>query len=171
MSFQDTRPLDPWRWIGAPTARCLGATLLLAIPIRVFGFQLPEPVFPLVPAFAWAMIRPSMLAPAMLLLMGIFLDLLWGGPVGLWPVSILVGYAGVLFCRSMMTGQSRLVLWSWFGVMTLLSMFTGFIVTTLDVGQAPDLMATFWQVLPTALLFPFAHRLIDRFEDADVRFR
>jgi rod shape-determining protein MreD len=171
MSFQDARPLDPWRWLGAPTLLCIGATLLFALPLRVFGMQLPEPVFPLVPAFAWAMIRPSVLAPVMLLLMGLFLDLVWGGPIGLWPVSILTGYAGVLFCRSMMTGQSRPVLWSWFAVMTLLSISTGFIITTLDVGSTPSIMATFWQFLPTAMLFPFAYRLIDRFEDADVRFR
>jgi rod shape-determining protein MreD len=28
-----------------------------------------------------------------------------------------------------------------------------------------------WQFLATVVLYPFADRLIDRFEDADVRFR
>ena len=71
----------------------------------------------------------------------------------------------------MMTGQSRIVLWSWFGAMVLVSMTTGYVATTLDVGYPPSIMATFWQFLPTTLLFPFSHRLIDRFDDADVRFR
>ncbi|MGZ6027742.1 MAG: hypothetical protein ACXWKU_22220 [Caulobacteraceae bacterium] len=171
MSFQDSRPLDPWRWIGFPTLICILASLAFAMPLRVGNLQLPEPVFPLVPAFAWAMIRPSILAPFMLLGMGLFLDLLWGGPLGLWPVSILVGYAVVLAGRSMMTGQSRVVLWSWFGLMVLIAMITGYLATMLDSKTAPSLMATFWQFLPTTLLYPFAHRLIDRFEDADVRFR
>ena len=171
MSFQDTRPLDPWRWIGMPTLLCLGATMLFAAPMRIMGYQLPEPVFPLAPAFAWAVIRPSILAPLMLLGMGLFLDLFWGGPMGMWPLSILVGYAVILFSRSVMTGQSRFVLGGWFAAMVLISMTTAYVATTLDVGMPPSLMATFWQFLPTTLLYPFSYRLIDRFEDADVRFR
>ncbi len=171
MSFQDARPLDPWRWLGAPTVMCLLATVLFAIPLRLFGFQLPEPIFPLAPAFAWAVIRPSILAPFMLLGMGLFLDLLWGGPLGLWGLSILVGYAVVLSARNMMSGQSRLVLWSWFVFMVLMSMTSGFILTTLDTGSLPSIASAFWQMLPTALLYPFCHRLIERFGDADVRFR
>ena len=171
MSFQDARPLDPWRWIGVPTLACLVATVLFAIPLRVFGLQLPEPVFPMVPAFAWAVIRPSMLAPFTLLVLGLFLDLLWGGPIGLWAVSILIGYAAVLFSRNMMSGQSRLVLFVWFVVMVLICMTAGYIMTSMDTGTRPSLLAAFWQFLPTILLFPFCDRLIDRFEDADVRFR
>ena len=171
MSFTDSRPLDPWRWLVAPTVLCLLATLAFSTPFRVMGYQLPEPVFPLAPAFAWAVIRPSILAPLMLLGMGLFLDLFWGGPIGLWPLSILIGYAVILFSRSIMSGQSRFVLGGWFAAMVLISMTTGYVATTLDVGHPPSVMAAFWQYLPTTLLYPFAYRLIDRFEDADVRFR
>jgi rod shape-determining protein MreD len=38
-------------------------------------------------------------------------------------------------------------------------------------GQPPNMIALGWQYLATLLLFPFAHRLIGRYEDADVRFR
>jgi rod shape-determining protein MreD len=171
VSFSDSRPLDPWRWIGVPTLLCIGASILFAVPIRIQGYQLPEPIFPLVPAFAWAMIRPSILAPFMLFGMGLFLDLLWYTPTGFWGLSMLLGYALVMFFRSMMTGQSRVVLWSWFGTMVLLVMMSGYVITILDSGRPPSITATFWQFLPTTLLFPFAHRLIDRFDDADVRFR
>ena len=41
----------------------------------------------------------------------------------------------------------------------------------LDALVTPNLLATFWQLLVTVLLYPFAHRLIARYEDADVRFR
>ncbi len=103
--------------------------------------------------------------------MGLFLDLLWYAPLGLWGVSILVAYAVALTFRSMMSGQSRLVLWSWFASMVFVAMFTGYALTLLDSGTAPNIMAAFWQFLPTILLYPFANRLIERFEDADVRFR
>jgi rod shape-determining protein MreD len=41
----------------------------------------------------------------------------------------------------------------------------------LDSLAMPSLIAVFWQFLATVLLFPFAQSLVDRFEDADVRFR
>ena len=38
-------------------------------------------------------------------------------------------------------------------------------------GNAPSLLAVAGQWLPTVLLYPLADRLINRFEDADPRFR
>jgi rod shape-determining protein MreD len=42
---------------------------------------------------------------------------------------------------------------------------------TMAVGARPSLLALGWQYLATLILYPFAHRLIERYEDADVRFR
>lgn len=165
------RPLNPFIWLGGPMLACVGATVLLAAPLRVWGLQLPEPVFAMVPAFAWALIRPSILAPFAILLLGLFLDAYWGGPTGLWGLSLLLGYAMVLLFRSMMTGQSQPILWGWFAAITAITMAGGYLFTMLDSLAMPSLLAVFWQFLATVLLFPFAYRLIDRFEDADVRFR
>ncbi|NGM52012.1 hypothetical protein G5B46_20570 [Caulobacter sp. 602-2] len=165
------RPLNPGRWLGVPMLFVILATILFAAPIRMWGLQLPEPIFAMVPAFAWAVIRPSILAPFALLLLGLFLDTFWGGPTGLWGLSLLVAYACVLAGRNMLTGQSRPMLWAWYAGASALSMTAGFLFTMMDSLAMPSLVAVFWQFLATALLFPFAHRLIDRFEDADVRFR
>lgn len=171
MSFSAARPLDPWRWLGVPACLCMGGVILLAAPIQLFGLRLPEPVFPMVCAFGWAVIRPSILAPIGLLLLGLFLDLYWGGPLGLWAVSLLLAYAVTLAMRNMMTGQSRPMMWAWYAGITLAAMVTGYLITMLDVKAAPSIVGVVWQFLATAILYPFAHRLIDRFEDADVRFR
>ena len=171
MSFSAARPLDPWRWIGVPALMCIGASILLAAPIQLFGLRLPEPIFPMICAFGWAVIRPSILAPVVLLLMGVLLDIYWGGTTGLWAVSLLMAYAVTLAMRNMMTGQSRPMMWAWYAGMCLVAMTTGYLITMLDVKSAPSLVAVFWQFLATVILYPFAHRLIDRFEDADVRFR
>jgi rod shape-determining protein MreD len=162
---------DLWSWIGVPTLICLAATLLFAAPIRVFGLQLPEPVFPMVPVFAWAILRPSLLAPFALLGMGLFLDMVWDDRTGLWSLSLIAAYVAVLLSRNMMTGQSRLMMWVWFAAACGVAMALAYAVTTVDSGVAPNLASTAWQFLPTVLLYPFAHRLIERFEEADVRFR
>ena len=169
--MQAARPLDPWRWLVIPALACVAATMLFAIPFRVFGFQLPEPVFPMVPAFAWAVIRPSILAPFLLVALGLFLDFYWGGPVGLWGLAFLAVYATLLAARSIMTGQSRGTRQLWFAMVTAMAMGVGFVASVINAHNVPNLLAVFWQYLGTIVLYPFAHRLIERFEDADVRFR
>jgi rod shape-determining protein MreD len=160
--MQKADRMDFWGWTGIPALACVGATLLFAAPIRVYGLQPPEPIFPLVPAFAWAVLRPSMAAPFVLLALGLFLDMVWGAPHGLWSISLICAYVVVMISRSIMSGQGRLMMWVW---------CVAYTATSLESGVAPSLAATFWQYLPTLLLYPFADRLIERFEDADVRFR
>jgi rod shape-determining protein MreD len=169
--FQASRPLDAWRWLGVPVLVCVAATMLIDIPFRFLSLRLPEPVFPMVLAFSWAVIRPSILPPVLLMLLGLWLDLFWGGPLGLWALALLTAYAFILLTRAMMTGQSRVMMWAWYGATCTLAMAAGYLLTMLDALVTPNLIATFWQLLATAVLYPFAHRLIQRFEDADVRFR
>jgi rod shape-determining protein MreD len=169
--LSQVRSLEPWRWIGVPMLQVLVLTVLFGIPLRVFGLQLPEPIFPMAAVFAWAVIRPSVLAPFAILLMGLFLDYFWGGPIGLWALSLLVAYGVALGGRSMMAGQSRAILWGWYGVVTAAAMMLGCLFVMLDVKSTPSLLSMGWQFLATIILYPFAHRLIEMFEDADVRFR
>lgn len=165
------RTLEPWRWLGIPMVQALAATLLFALPIRFWGLGLPEPVFAMPVAFAWAVIRPSMLAPFGVALMGFFMDLLWGGPLGLWAVCLLIAYGVALGGRAMLAGQSRGMMWAWYGVLTALAFTAGYLFTMLDAKGMPSPLSVFWQFLATVVLYPFADRLIERFEDADVRFR
>jgi rod shape-determining protein MreD len=165
------RPLEPWRWLGVPMLQALGATVLFGIPLRVFGLQLPEPVFPLALAFAWAVIRPSIVAPFAILVMGLFLDVFWGGPMGLWALCLLIAYGVALGGRSMMAGQSRLIMCAWYALTVATALVAGYLFVLLDSRSSPGLIPMAWQFLATIVLYPFAQRLIDLFEDADVRFR
>lgn len=165
------RPLEPWRWLGVPMLQVLAATILFGIPFRAFGLQLPEPIFAMALAFAWAVIRPSILAPFGLLLMGLFLDVFWGGPLGLWALCLLIAYGGALAGRTMMAGQNRAILWAWYGATTATAMVAAYLFVLLDSKSAPGLVPIAWQFVATIVLYPFANRLIEMFEDADVRFR
>jgi len=165
------RPLEPWRWIGVPMLQVVLATILFGIPLRVFGLGLPEPIFPMTLAFAWAVIRPSVLAPFAILIVGLFLDIFWGGPLGLWAICLLIAYGGALAGRSMMAGQNRVILWAWYALVTATALVAGYLFVMLDSKSSPGVWALGWQFLATIVLYPYAQRLIDLFEDADVRFR
>jgi len=151
--------------------QALVATILLAIPIRLFGLQLPEPIFAMPVVFAWAVIRPSILAPMGILIMGLFMDLFWGGAMGLWALSLLISYGVVLSARTMLVGQSQPMMAFWYAAATALAMGAAYLIAAMTTHAIPSWRAMGLQFLPTVLLYPFAHRLIDRFEDADVRFR
>ncbi|RAK51244.1 hypothetical protein [Phenylobacterium deserti] len=165
------RSLEPWRWLGIPLLQVLGATVLFGVPLRVFGLQLPEPLFAMPVVFAWAVIRPSVLAPMSVLLIGLFCDIFWGGRMGLWAMCFLLAYGMVLGGRNMMAGQSRVMLWAWYAIVTGAAMAAGYLFVMMHAKAAPSLVSVAWQFLATIILYPFAHRLIDMYEDADVRFR
>ena len=165
------RPLAPWRWIGVPLVQCLILTVLFSLPFRPFGLSLPEPIFPMVPAFAWAVIRPSMLAPAVLFGLGVFLDFFWGGQTGMWALSLLLIYGAMLLASKYLAGQATIVLFALYVASTGLAFAVAYFVTRGSLGNAPNLLAVMGQMIPTLLLFPLADWLIERFDDADVRFR
>jgi rod shape-determining protein MreD len=165
------RGLQPWRWLGVPMLQVVVATILFGIPLRAFGWQLPQPIFPMALAFAWAVIRPSILAPFAILILGLLLDIYWGGPLGLWALCLLIAYGVALSGRSMMAGQNQVILWAWYGLTTATAMVAGYLFVMLDSRSSPGLVPMAWQFIATIILYPYAQRLIDLFEDADVRFR
>jgi rod shape-determining protein MreD len=165
------RVVGPMQWIIYPTLITAAVTFLLATPVKVFGLSLPEPIIPLVLAFAWPLIRPSIIAPVMLMVLGLFLNFILGGTLGLWSLALLAVYTVVLFARSFLIGQDTVILFVWYAACCGLAFTVAYIITTVIAGRPPSLLALVGQVLPTLLLFPFADRMIERFEDGDVRFR
>lgn len=166
------RVVGPQHWIVYPALLVMLATIILATPVRVFfGWRLPEPVFALVLAFAWPLIRPSMFAPLALLVVGLFMDLLWGQSTGFWALCLLAPYALVLFSRLFILGQDNMVVFAWWVGSVTLTSAVAYMLIAVDAGAAPSLVSGFLQWLVTVLLFPFADWLIQRFDEGEVRFR
>ena len=171
MARRPSQPLQPWRWIGVPALISVAATIVFAAPLRIFGLAAPEPIFPLALAFAWAVVRPSLLGPLVLLLLGLFQDLFWGGPLGLWAISFLLAYGLALLGRSLMVGQEIEVIGVWYLGSVLAAMVSAYVLTLINSHTAPNLVSVLWQFLATAVLFPLVQRILSEFRDADIRFR
>ncbi|HXU99655.1 MAG TPA: hypothetical protein VG166_04075 [Caulobacteraceae bacterium] len=163
--------MSPLVWLGVPAIASLAASLILATPIRVAGLQAPEPVFALVPAFAWAMARPSIFPPIVLVGLGLALDLLWGGPLGLWPTCLLGAYALVFAARRILSGQDVLGLFAWYAAACATAMTVGLALMSLRAGHVPSLFGAAAQFAVTLVLYPFAWRLIERYEASEIRYR
>ena len=170
-SRHTAQSLQPWRWIGLPALAALCATVLLAAPFRLFGYGLPEPVFPMVLAFAWAVIRPSLLGPLTLLILGLFHDFFWDGPLGLWALALICAYGLALGGRSLMAGQGGVVMGAWYAAACCLALGVAYVFATMVAHEQPNFLSVVWQLMWTVALYPLVYWLVDRFEDADIRFR
>ncbi|WP_420479848.1 hypothetical protein, partial [Brevundimonas sp. FT23028] len=167
------RVVGPVQWIVFPALIAVAVTMVLATPVKLFGLSLPEPVIPLVLAFAWPLIRPSWVAPLVLGALGLFLDIFWGGQglLGMWALALLAVYAVVLGARSFLVGQDTAVLFIWYASVCALAFVICYAVVSIKAGNMPSLLALIGQIVPTLLLFPFANRMVEEFDDGDVRFR
>lgn len=165
------RVVGPLQWLVWPALATAAVTVLLTTPIEIAGLRLPEPVLPLVLAFSWPLIRPSVLAPWVVLALGLFLDLLLGGPLGLWGVTLLAVHGIALLSRNLLAGQATAMLFAWYAGLVGFAFLLAYLIVSIRTGMMPSLLAVFWQALATLLLFPLADWLIQRFDDGDVRFR
>lgn len=165
------RVVGPLQWIVYPALVVLAATVVLGTPIQMFGLHLPEPVIPMILAFAWPLIRPSMTAPAVLFLVGLFLDLFWNAPLGLWALCLMAVYGTVLLSRNLLAGHEGLVRFGAYAACTLGAFLLAYLVVTMRAANAPALLPLIGQVVPTLLLFPVANWMLERFDDGDIRFR
>jgi rod shape-determining protein MreD len=164
------RPVSPTGWILLPAAAAFAAAFVFATPVRFAGLQLPEPVFALVPAYVWALERPSAVAPMALAGLGMGLDLLWGTPLGLWSCGLLAAYAAIFLIRPMLAGQEFWVLGGAYVAACAAAFLIGLTLVSLKAGRVPDLIGVGAQFLVTVLLYPFAWKLAERYESAEMRY-
>ncbi len=169
MAFSGTRRRVARRWILGPAVVCAGATVLFAAPIRVLGVALPEPVFPLVAAYVWAVLRPSVAAPFALAGLGLFLDLVWGGPVGLWPICLIAAHVLALSVRRLLSGEDFVVLWVWYAIACAVAFGVGVVSMRAASGIWPTLTGVALQAAVTVALFPLAWTLIERYHTDEAR--
>lgn len=165
------RVVGPLEWVVYPSLAAVAATVVLATPIQLFGLRLPEPVMPMVLAFAWPLIRPSMVATATLFVLGLFLDLFWNTPLGLWPLCLMAVYGVLVLSRNLLAGHDGLVRLGWYVACTLGAFGLAYVVVSARAANAPSLYAVLGQIAPTLLLYPLANWMIERFDDGDIRFR
>jgi rod shape-determining protein MreD len=162
---------NPVNWLAKPALYCVVGSVLLSLPVKIYGLQPPEPVFAMAPAFAWAVIRPSILPPFALVALGLFQDILWGGSPGLWPVCLLTVYAAAFTARRVLAAEGFRVQWAWYAGVCAVGFGVGVLLYSVVGAEVPSLVGVALQFFVTAALFPMSWLVIERYEDADVRFR
>lgn len=162
--------VGPWDWILFPALLSIVVTFVLAAAFQPFNLYLPEPVTPLLLAFAWPLIRPSYVAPFILGGLGLFLDYFWGAPLGFWTLSLMLVYGVLVTVRTYIIGQEWIVVFAIFILTELVFFSLCVVMTIIDAGVVPRLWGVLEQAFATGLLFPFVLRFMEKYLHADVRF-
>lgn len=87
----------------------LAGVVIANIPISFVGGLVPPPLLGLIPVYFWCLVRPDLMSPAAVLVIGLTEDLLSGGPPGVWTLSFVLTYALVARRRDSFAGLSGLV--------------------------------------------------------------
>lgn len=84
----------PLRLLASFLPLLLGLLLvfLINMPVSFTGGLLPAPALALACVYFWVLVRPDLMPPAAVLLIGLAEDLLSGGPPGLWAAGFLAAY-------------------------------------------------------------------------------
>lgn len=164
------RKIGLWSWVFVPAFVAIFATVLFAASVQPFSFYLPEPIFMYLLAFVWPLIRPSIIAPFVLAALGLFLDLFWGAPLGLWTIGLMVIYGIMTLLRTYVAAQEWPVVFGVYGAGLLVLNLLLIIFTTLDTGVVPSVLSVTSQSFATLCLFPVVLNMMERFVNTDVRF-
>ena len=155
-----------WRGLGS-LLPCISAVLLMLLvnlPVPLSG-GLPAPLLALTAVYFWALVRPDLMPPFAVLIIGLLEDLFSGGPPGVWATGFMAAYALVDRQRDTLAGLSGIAAVLGFAAAMGLAALATFVLTWVMYLRhpplAPLLLASVVTVLfypPVALILGWIHR-------------
>ena len=89
-----------------PVGFGLLAVLFSNLPLSLTNGLVPAPLLALMPIYFWCLMRPDLMTPAAVFGIGLFQDIMAGGPPGIWTLSFVVTYAVIDRQREAFAGLS-----------------------------------------------------------------
>ena len=156
-----------WRMLAAlvPLTCGLLAVLFSNLPLSLTNGVVPAPIFGLVPIYFWCLVRPDLMTPAAVFAIGVFQDIMAGGPPGVWTLSFVITYAVINRQRDAFAGLSGLAAVLGFATAALITCACAYFIIALYYWHIPpvapivaELAVTVLFYIPGALLFGIMHR-------------
>lgn len=130
------------------------------LPISFTAGLLPAPALALSAVFFWALLRPGLMPPAAVLVIGLAEDLLSGGPPGLWAAGFMAAYVLIDRERKMfeeLNGAGMLIA---FTGAVLLTATTAYLLASAIYLRLLPVAPLLLQSIATIVLFPLLERLL-----------
>lgn len=128
--------------------------LLSFVPVgRIFGSSV-TPAFAFMAIYYWGVVRPEMFPPVAVFAVGLILDLMSGGPIGLWAFVYVATYALVITQRFMLVNAPFSAFWFGFILASLFAAFISWIAASFFFGGLVAFSPIFWHMAVTIAVFP-----------------
>ena len=133
-------------------------TLLLVmaamVPLRVPDFAQIVPSMGLIAVYYWVIHRPDLMPAWTVFLLGLLLDLIGGGPLGVNVLVLLLVHGAVGAQQRFFAGGTLVLLWFVFVPVAAGAFFLAWLLNVILFGGMIDPGAAFFQYLTTVAFYP-----------------
>jgi rod shape-determining protein MreD len=144
-----------------PAGTVFIALLLMAIPLPLAWGVMPNIALLLV--ILWASIQPRLVPAWAAALLGLFADLMFGGPIGIWAFLFAAAVIAVRLVEAWAEGHSLLFDWIFAGLVTVLAHLLAWQLLRF-LGATPPLLPFLAQALLTVIAYPAVAALAARIQ-------
>jgi len=137
-----------------PFALAILLVVLSLVPIRLGGYAPIVPWFTLMAVFFWTAHRPDLLPVWSVFLLGLFADLLGGGPLGVTSLALMLAQAAVKAQRRHILPHPFIVQWVVFALVAVGAELLLLFLHVLAFSRAIDARPAAFQALTTIAFYP-----------------
>jgi rod shape-determining protein MreD len=152
----DPIALNVSRLVGSflPGLSAVLLVILVNLPVSLTGGLFPAPLLALIAVYFWALVRPDLMPPFLVLFVGLFEDLLSGGPAGIWATGFMAAYALVDRQRENLAGLAGAAAVLGFAAAMAVAAAATFVLTWIMYLRQPPLAPLLLAGVLTVLFYP-----------------
>ena len=136
--------------------------LTLSLPLGLPGQAALQPAWVLANVYFWSLYRPESVPAAAVFAIGLLLDLLTQGPIGLGVLILLTAHGSALRLRRFLTRQGFAVVWIVFVSFAALAAASEWLMVSLLTWRALSPSPAFFECALAAGLYPILAVLLIR---------
>lgn len=161
--------LDRFARLFTPLFTGIFLVLIAAIPFRIPEYGRIAADLGLIVVFYWAAYRPDLLPAIAAFGLGLWQDLVTGGPLGLHALIYFLAHWAVASQLRFFQGKSFAVIWWAFGLVSAAAMLLSWLVVMMLEGAVIDGVPVLFRWAVTIALCPFVTWILARLQHAFLR--
>ena len=145
-----------------PVLSALILVMLVNLPVSLTGDLFPAPLLALTEVYFWALVRPDLMPPFVVLCVGLLEDLLSGGSPGVWATGFIAAYALVDRQRENLAGLAGGAAVLGFAAAMAIAASATFVLTWIMYLRQPPLAPLLLASVFTVLFYPVVAVVLGR---------
>jgi rod shape-determining protein MreD len=147
-----------------PGLQCLLLLFLSVLPTGIPYFSTVTPMLVLIGVYYWSLYRPDLMPMPLVFVLGVLLDILGGGPLGLMALLLVLVHGICVSQRQVLANKSFYVGWFGFTIVAVGANLIGWIIACAYFQALLSPVPVLIQTIVTITIYPLLARLFGRSE-------